>query len=92
MSEDNLSLWQKYKKNLGDTRPWDLLDKNVPRTTDEIAKKRLEICNGCAHLTKLTQQCKKCGCFMHLKVKISAAECPIGKWSKVDEVKGPESE
>jgi hypothetical protein len=29
---------------------------------------------------------------MHLKVKISAAECPIGKWSKVEEVKGPESE
>jgi hypothetical protein len=92
MAEDNLSVWQQYKKNLGTTRPWDLLDKNVPRTTDEVAKKRLEICNGCAHLTKLTQQCKKCGCFMHLKVKISAAECPIGKWNKVEEVKGPESE
>ena len=90
MSEDNLSLWKQYKKNLGTTRPWDLLDKSVPKTTDAEAKKRLEICNGCAHLTKLTQQCKKCGCFMHLKVKIAPAECPIGKWKAVDEVKDSE--
>jgi len=88
--QDNLSLWQRYKKNLGDTRPWDLLDKSVPRTSDKVAKQRLEICNGCAHLTKLTQQCKKCGCFMHLKVKLAPADCPIGKWKAVPEEEGPE--
>jgi hypothetical protein len=29
---------------------------------------------------------------MHLKVKLAPAECPIGKWGKVEEAKGPESE
>jgi hypothetical protein len=87
-----LSVWQQYKKNLGSTRPWDMLDKKVPRTTDEVAKRRLEICNSCVHLTKLTQQCKKCGCFMALKVKLAPAGCPINKWDAVEEEKGPERE
>lgn len=76
-----MSKWQEYKKNLGTTRPWDLLDKNVPRTTDEVAFKRYEICKACPELIKLTKQCKKCGCLMNLKVKLAPAECPIGKWA-----------
>lgn len=75
-----LTPWQQYKKNLGTTRPWDLLDKNVPRTTDDIATKRYAICKACPELIKLTNQCKKCGCLMNLKVKLAPAECPIGKW------------
>ena len=27
-----------------------------------------------------TAQCKKCGCFMKLKVVIPNQKCPIGKW------------
>ena len=80
MSEENLSPWQKYKKNLGETRPWDLL-KADNKTTDEIAAERYEICKACPELIKLTKQCKKCGCFMNLKVKLAPAECPIGKWA-----------
>jgi hypothetical protein len=80
MSEENLSPWQKYKKNLGDTRPWDLLQADN-KTTDDIAAERYEICKACPELIKLTKQCKKCGCFMNLKVKLALAECPIGKWA-----------
>jgi uncharacterized membrane protein YvbJ len=80
MSEENLSPWQKYKKNLGETRPWDLL-KADNKTTDTIASERYEICKSCPELIKLTKQCKKCGCFMNLKVKLAPAECPIGKWA-----------
>lgn len=83
MTQDNLSLWKKYKANLGSTRPWDLLNTNEPRTSDVVAGSRLEICNDCPFLTKFTQQCKKCGCFMHLKVKLAKAECPVGKWGPV---------
>lgn len=84
MTQDNLSLWKKYKANLGATRPWDLLNTNEPRATDSEAGSRLEICNDCPFLTKFTQQCKKCGCFMHLKVKLAKAECPVGKWGQVE--------
>jgi hypothetical protein len=74
-----LSAWEKYKQNLGDARPWDLLNK-VNYEDPEIAQSRLSICESCPELIKLTKQCKKCGCFMAAKTKLQNAKCPIGKW------------
>jgi len=80
MSEDNLTPWQRYKKNLGETRPWDLLNPNVEHATDEQQAKRMDLCNSCPELIQVTKQCKKCGCIMPLKTKLKAASCPLGKW------------
>jgi hypothetical protein len=77
--EISKSPWRKWKENLGETRPWDLLDKdNI--TDDEIGASRYEICKACPELINLTKQCKQCGCFMVAKTKLKAATCPIGKW------------
>jgi hypothetical protein len=71
--------WQEYKNKLGATRPWDAVNpKN--HTTDEEAASRLGICEKCPSLLGLTHQCKECGCFMKIKVKLKKAECPLGKW------------
>ena len=78
MSE--LGPWGRWKKNLGDTRPWDLWDANVERATDEEAARRYATCMRCPELIKLTKQCKKCGCFMAAKVKVGEASCPADKW------------
>ena len=48
----------------------------------KIVDKRWSECQGCEHLIKATNQCKKCGCFMKVKTRISTARCPIGKWEK----------
>lgn len=80
MSEEVLSPYQKWKKNLGDTRPWDLINPNTKYVLEKIQKKRLDICKACPELIKLTGQCKKCGCFMTAKTKLESAKCPIGKW------------
>jgi hypothetical protein len=61
-------------------RPWDLFKASQPRASEEFAAERMDICNGCEFLVKLTSQCKKCGCFMPLKTKLENAVCPIGKW------------
>jgi hypothetical protein len=79
MSEDNLTPWQRYKKNLGETRPWDMLDRNA-YTTEEKAAERYAMCLACPELIKVTKQCKKCGCFMVAKTKLEHASCPLGKW------------
>lgn len=79
MSEE-LTPWQKYKQNLGDTRPWDLLDPSVEWASDELSQERYAICKACPELIKLTTQCKKCGCFMKAKTKLEKATCPLGKW------------
>lgn len=72
--------WQKYKKKLGNTRPLDLLNPKIERAADEEAERRMSICETCPRLLKTTYQCKECGCFMKLKVKLEAAVCPLGKW------------
>jgi len=77
MSE--LSAWEKYKQNLGETRPWDLLNKDN-FLEDETPNERLSICRQCPELIKLTTQCKKCGCFMSAKTKLINATCPLSKW------------
>jgi hypothetical protein len=74
------SNWSKYKKNLGDTRPWDIVNPKTEWVDEELSNFRYLTCRSCPELIKLTTQCKKCGCFMKIKTKIENATCPIGKW------------
>ena len=75
-----MSKWQEYKENLGDARPWHLLDQSKIVEDKSISDNRLAICKACPELIKLTTQCKKCGCFMAGKTKLTGAACPLGKW------------
>jgi hypothetical protein len=77
---EELTPWEKYKQNLGDTRPWDIVNPNTEWASAEVSEKRYDICKSCPELIKLTKQCKKCGCFMAAKTKLNMATCPIGKW------------
>jgi hypothetical protein len=72
--------WQEYKKKLGDARPWDFLNPKTEYEDEDVSKARLEICESCPRLIKTTKQCRECGCFMALKVKLKNATCPINKW------------
>lgn len=72
--------FQEWQKNIGETRPWDMLDPNVPKANDIVTYNRFSICQQCPEFIKLTTQCKKCGCIMKLKTRLQEAECPIGKW------------
>lgn len=72
--------WEEYKAKLGTTRPWDIINPNIQKADDELASRRLDICLGCDRLIKVTKQCKECGCFMALKVKLKEAVCPLNKW------------
>ena len=60
--------------------PMDLINPNTEWASEEKSASRFEICKACPELIKLTKQCKKCGCLMHLKTMLEAATCPIGKW------------
>ena len=75
-----MSKWEEYKKKLGETRPWDLLNPNTEWSESGEGERRLNICLSCDRLIRVTNQCKECGCFMNLKVKLKDATCPLGKW------------
>jgi hypothetical protein len=70
---------KQYKDNLGESRPWHVAYPSK-KVSEEIFTKRYEICQACPEFIKLTDQCKKCACFMKLKARLNNAVCPIGKW------------
>ena len=37
----DLTPWQRYKQNLGDTRPWDLLNPNTEYVSDDLHSDRI---------------------------------------------------
>lgn len=73
-------------------RPWDLFNKKKGRVDSETYKKRIEICSQCPELISKTFQCKKCGCFMKQKSKLSDASCPLNKWGKINNKEVPNNE
>jgi hypothetical protein len=77
-----MTKWEEWKKSLGETRPWHLLDHNRLIEKEAVVESRLEICKACPEFLKPTSQCKKCGCFMPLKTKLAEAVCPINKWGR----------
>lgn len=79
LMDKNLSLWEQYKKNLGDSRPWHVIHKEN-YVEEDIANKRFLICQQCPDFFKPLQTCKKCGCLMKAKTKLKNASCPINKW------------
>ncbi len=74
-----MSKWSEYREKNGVT-PLDMLNPQSKKVEQKVADRRLNICRTCPELVKITQQCKKCGCFMTAKTKYEAAKCPIGKW------------
>ena len=71
--------WENYKKKTQSAKPWHLLNPDSHIDENE-ANRRFEICKLCPRLIQATKQCKECGCFMNMKVKLKTAVCPIGKW------------
>jgi hypothetical protein len=65
---------------LRSVKPWDLLDKNMPRAPERVQKERMEMCRSCPFFIKITGQCRMCGCFMEAKTRLADAACPENKW------------
>ena len=58
-----------------------LMRGELPALSDgELAGERLKVCAECPQFAKLARQCRLCGCFVDLKVKLLEATCPAGLW------------
>ena len=42
--------------------------------------RRYNICEVCEHFVKHSKRCKKCGCYLKMKIQFKVSECPIKKW------------
>lgn len=50
---------------------------------EEEYKRRLSVCDVCEH--RKGQRCSVCGCFVALKAKGRAWDCPDGRWEQEEE-------
>ena len=41
---------------------------------------RLTVCETCKQIDKENWSCKKCGCYLDKKAKMSTENCPDDKW------------
>lgn len=48
--------------------------------SDDVYKKRLEICKNCDKFDKSQDRCRECGCFVSVKAKFVLDSCPLNKW------------
>lgn len=48
--------------------------------SEEVQKKRMEICKKCDYYNPISTRCKSCGCFLVVKTKLAAVHCPEGYW------------
>ena len=65
---------------------------NPTKIQEEIAEKRLEICEKCEFKKeiiksiKISNICSECGCPIHKKVFTNSYDpCPVHKWSEIDQ-------
>jgi hypothetical protein len=80
VAKDNSTNIESVDNSDKSVKPWDLLNPNEPRASEDLSKFRYDICKSCPELFSLTKQCRRCGCFMAAKTKLQHASCPIGKW------------
>ena len=58
-----------------------MIDRPIFFVNKETAQARLSICKSCDRLAMFV--CKECHCVMIGKVRITIADCPLGKWGQV---------
>ena len=71
------------RDNTGQNRkssPLDFFRKGTNYADKAVQDERYAVCTECPMFIPISKQCAKCGCFMHLKVKLLDASCPIDKW------------
>lgn len=52
---------------------------------DELAEKRMSVCNSCEFKKVVTNRCRACGCYLPAKTRVLKQKCPKNKWSQVQD-------
>ncbi len=73
------SRWEEYKEK-NKAFASDAVSESASKFLEKDSIKRLETCNSCEHLIKLTKECKKDKSFILETIKIKEQKCPIGAW------------
>ena len=56
---------------------------NITKQKNELAEKRLIICESCEHRKRITKNeyiCDQCGCVLSSKSRVYEEHCKLNKW------------
>ena len=77
LKDQALSLGQTMAKSLEEIIQGNA---NELMVDDYEKQRRYNICEVCEHFVKHSKRCKKCGCYLKMKIQFKVSECPIKKW------------
>lgn len=58
----------------------DVVSGTVKRSDQNLASKRISICEDCSEMNKILRTCKVCLCQCDAKTRFADASCPLNKW------------
>ena len=62
----------------------DHIKSGAAHASEKLYKHRLQECDGCDR--REDTRCLECGCFIPTKAKWASGDCPIGKWTKEEDL------
>jgi hypothetical protein len=86
----NIIGFDKNNDPIFDYTEQEIAEQNLTLVINDIPSKsytadRYATCLSCENFLKSTKVCKKCFCFIPLKIFFKGASCPIGKWGPIEE-------
>lgn len=52
----------------------------LPKAGSDEKARRMELCRACPEFDAVKTKCRKCGCWLNLKIPMAGEHCPLGKW------------
>ncbi len=73
---EQMKNFKEFAKSVGQ----DVVEGNGVLVSEEKRKKREETCFDCSQFNRDSKRCYLCGCYMEVKWKFKASECPMSLW------------
>jgi hypothetical protein len=73
---EQMKSFKEFAKSVGQ----DVVEGDGIFVPDDKIEEREKICNDCSQFNKESKKCYLCGCYMVVKWKFKAAQCPINMW------------
>lgn len=73
---EQMKSFKEFAKSVGQ----DVVEGDGIFVPDDKIEEREKICNDCSQFNRESKKCYLCGCYMVVKWRFKAAQCPINMW------------
>ncbi len=73
---EQMKNFKEFAKSVGQ----DVVEGNEVLVSEQKKMKREQTCQDCSQFNRDSKRCYLCGCYMEVKWKFKASECPMSLW------------